>query len=452
MEKRIEKKMNKQEEWIQEVEVSVVGEYLQAKCLITSKDNKEECSYAFYVYKTGITEAIHKSKYTKMDTHQVLLTEGGEYCVKVLVKKNRSGEVKTKMSNPIRKKMKADIKYQNNLIHLAFETPKNSLHQYEYAYYLYQDGSIIDRCWYQRSQGEMTIEVRPIYSGTYQIRLFIRKDGEIVLNQLSNRLPIDLNTDTVIETRLENEKVFFSDIPVNYWFRSAKKNSKYLVISFSGLNSTEFQGKPPVYNHMRTLSPIDCHQLFILDSYKGQFCYYIGFGGTYDYERSVVALITTIANTYRIAPKNIIVVGSSKGGAAALYYSLKYQFGKAVIGAPQTYIANYLERRATSDSMKCRFQRFLGVDKKYGMDFWNHLILHQVSLTSQFPELYFHVGKDDFHYPEHLSPLLQHLDSKGVGYELDLADYANHNDMGIYFTPYLLEKVRLITSRKEVEN
>lgn len=347
---------------------------------------------------------------------------------------------------------KTAIKYQNNLIHLAFETPRNSLHQYEYAYYLYQEGHIIDRCWYQRSQGEMIIKVRPIYSGTYQIRLFIRKDGEIVLNQLSNLLPIDINTNTVIETRLENEKVFFSDVPVNYWFRSAKKKSKHLVISFSGLYSTEFQGGAPVYNHMRTLSPIDCYQLFILDSYKDQFCYYVGFGGSYDYERSVVALITTIANTYRIAPENIIVTGSSKGGSAALYYSLKYQFGKAVIGSPQTYIANYLKRRATSDSMNFRFQRLLGEDKKYGMDFWNQLIFHQVSLKKQYPELYFHVGKGDFHYPEHVQPLLQHLDRKGVEYELDLADYAKHSDTGLYFTPYLLEKVRLITSRKEVGN
>lgn len=109
MKKRLEKKMNKQEEWIQKVDVFSVGEYLQTKCRITSKGNKEEYTYAFYVYKTGIAEAINKSKYTKIDSHQVLLTEGGEYRVKVFVKKNRSGEVKTKMSNPIRKTMIFDI-------------------------------------------------------------------------------------------------------------------------------------------------------------------------------------------------------------------------------------------------------------------------------------------------------------------------------------------------------
>lgn len=340
------------------------------------------------------------------------------------------------------------LNYQSGLIHLDFKIVKDNRHFYEYAYYLYQNGQLIERFWYQPCLGEITIKVTPVYSGAYQIRLFVRKDTTIIFNQLSSMLLVDSTEKAVVETTFKNEKVFFNDIPVKYWFRTAKTDSDYLIISFSGLHSTEFQGGAPVYNHISTLAPVDCHQLFILDSYKNQFCYYVGLGGSYEYERTVIALITTYANTYRITPENIIVTGSSKGGSAALYYSLKYRFGKAIIGAPQLYIANYLKRRATSESMNLRFQRLLGQDEKQGISFWNQLIFNQVALTKQFPELFFHVGTGDFHYSEHLRPLLKKLDEKSVNYELDLANYTEHSDTGLYFSPFLLGKVQTIITRK----
>ncbi len=345
-----------------------------------------------------------------------------------------------------------ELNYQQGKLQLAFETTQKTKKYYEFAYYIYQDGQVIDRVWYEtfKRQGKLTF--KPIYSGSYQVRLFVRENGTVVFNQLSNVLWIDVLHKKQIETTLAAEKVFFSDHPVKYLFQAGNHDARHLVLSFSGLYSTEFQGGPPVYNHMRTLEPVLTHKLFILDSFQNQFCYYVGFGGEQEFERSVVALITTIANKYQIPAENIIATGSSKGGAAALYYSFKYHFGKAVIGAPQVYIAKYLEQRATSESMQERFNRFLGADPVFGKRFWNGLILNQALKVQSFPELHFHVGKGDFHYPEHLKPLLKKLDEKAVPYTLDIGQYEKHSDTGIYFTPFLLKKVQEIVMRKEEKN
>ncbi|EUJ20972.1 hypothetical protein ACRW9N_10640 [Listeria aquatica] len=103
MKKRLRKKMKKQEELIQGLDVFISDDYLQVKCHISRKVTPSDYEFAFYTYQTGIPEAVDKSKYTKFDTHQVLLKSGGEYRVKVFVRHLKSNEVVTKISQPIRK-------------------------------------------------------------------------------------------------------------------------------------------------------------------------------------------------------------------------------------------------------------------------------------------------------------------------------------------------------------
>ncbi|MHC5250869.1 hypothetical protein ACYRFS_06435 [Listeria kieliensis] len=109
MKKRLRKKMKKQEELIQDVAVFISGDHLQVKCHTARKINPEDYEFAFYTYQTGVAEAIDKSKYTSFDTHQVLLKSGGEYRVKVFVRRRGDSEVTTKISQPIRKTRIVDL-------------------------------------------------------------------------------------------------------------------------------------------------------------------------------------------------------------------------------------------------------------------------------------------------------------------------------------------------------
>lgn len=346
-----------------------------------------------------------------------------------------------------------DISYNNGKVILSFQLEQCEESRCEYAYYLYQDECVIQRIWYSECKKTTEVSFQPTYNGTYKFRLFVRKNNVIIFNELTNSLSIDSYNKKLIETTFDKkEKVFFSNEPVKYLFERSNEESKYLIISFSGLYSTEFQGGLPVYNHIRTLKSIKAHKLFILDAYKSQFCYYVGFGGSYDFESSVIALITAIAGKYNISPENIIATGSSKGGTAALYYSLKYKFGKAIIGAPQVYIAQFLDKKANSFSMRKRFENLIGDNEIQGKKFWNDLILNQVALNDNFPELHFHVGKGDYHYKEHLKVLLKELNKKKVPYQLELLNYQNHNDTGIYFRPFLFRIVKEITTRKSSDS
>ncbi|WP_099224797.1 accessory Sec system protein Asp2 [Listeria costaricensis] len=351
----------------------------------------------------------------------------------------------------IEKLIASELAYHEGKLTLVFKALYLLEATYEYAFYIYQDDHVIEREWYQPlSKKQTAIEYWPIRSGAYKVRLFLKKNGEVIANKVSNILNVDIVNNQTIKTTLEKEKIYYADNPVRYLFQKARKKSDKLLISFSGIHSQEFTGGPPVYNHFRTLWPCNINKLFILDDYKGQFCYYMGHNRGMDYERSVVGLITTIANELNISAENVIVSGSSKGGAASLYYSMKYHFGTAIIGAPQVFIAKYLEQRATAAPVIRRaLDNMLGDDQEAGKRYYNELIMNLVDTTTQFPAFTFHVGKGDMHYKQHLQPLLKKLDGKGVKYSLDLQNYSDHNQTGQYYAPFLLKTVTELLEDKK---
>lgn len=54
----------------------------------------------------------------------------------------------------------------------------------------------------------------------------------------------------------------------------------------------------------------------------------------------------SIVAKYQVKLNNVITVGSSKGGYAALYYALKYGFGHAIAGGPQVKLGDFYTIKA----------------------------------------------------------------------------------------------------------
>ncbi|MBC1357011.1 accessory Sec system protein Asp2 [Listeria booriae] len=352
----------------------------------------------------------------------------------------------------IEKMMVTPLVYHEGVLTVRFKALYLLEAAYTYAYYIYHNDTLIESNWYEPiGKEEVSINYKPLHSGTYKFRLFLKKDDQVIINKVTNMLNVDVANKQTVMTTLEKEQVYYNDNPVKYLFQKAKKKSDKLLISFSGLHSQEFKGGDPVYNHFRTLWPCDVNKLFILDEYKGQFCYYMGHNCKHDYERSVIALITTIANDLGISSDNIIASGSSKGGATSLYYAMKYHFGTAIVGAPQVYIAKYLKRRAMNNPIITKgFHNLIGPDREFGEKYYDDLIMHLLETEQSFPKFIFHVGTGDFHYEEHLKPFLKRCDAKGIPYELDLQEYSDHNQTGQYYAPFLLNTVTRILSGEKV--
>lgn len=231
----------------------------------------------------------------------------------------------------------------------------------------------------------------------------------------------------------ELEQVYQGEVPVRYIFEKASKPSDYLIIIFSAFSA---EGKPAEYNYYNTIIKYDCNKLFILDDQGERGCYYLGENRDFFVERSVIKLIDHICYHQNILYDHILACGSSKGGYSAIYFSIKYNFGHVVVCAPQVLLGNFL----SSMNSKKSTMNFIAGDRPDSKEFLNKLIFEIIEKSKKFPNISIHVGKDDYHYKDHVKPLIEAFDKKCQSVEIDLGNFSSHNEI-TFFQRYLNQKI-----------
>ncbi len=218
---------------------------------------------------------------------------------------------------------------------------------------------------------------------------------------------------------------------IKYLLRES--NNKKLIVIFSGFDT------PPKYRYTLTLRGFDINQLFILDDFKNRGGYYIGQAPKFNFESATIELIEKIIKEKNIKRSDVICAGSSKGGWAALYYAIKYNFGYSIIGAPQIKIMTYLNFVNYTDVI----ENMTGGDKQYVSTVENHL-LDIIEDSKNLPEIFLQIGVgDDHHYYKHILPFIDVIRKKEYYKNLNLKieNYGSHNDVAVYFPRYLCEKI-----------
>lgn len=226
---------------------------------------------------------------------------------------------------------------------------------------------------------------------------------------------------------------------VKYVLEEAKYNKDYLIVVFSGF--APITAKSPYrYNYIRTLRQIDANKLFILDKEGPRGSYYLGKAMTFDFEKDVIALIEAMMKKLNIDHQHVIMGGTSKGGSAALYYALKYKMGRAIVGAPQTKIANYIlsikiENEGTAEYI-------LGDRKnKANIQALNRLIYEQLETNNE-TRLSILSSEHDNQYSGHIIPFEEALKKIQRPYTLVLDnDIKNHNDVAKFYPAFLVNKL-----------
>jgi hypothetical protein len=223
-----------------------------------------------------------------------------------------------------------------------------------------------------------------------------------------------------------NEKVFKCSKNIRYIFEEGLFNRDKLVIVFSAFNSN----KTSQYNYLRAMGKYDCNKLFILDDYGVGGTYYLGRNG--EIESSVSALINHFVAKLNIRLSEVIAIGSSKGGSAALYFGLKYSLGTVISGGFQTRIGDYLSKAAPET-----MEYMVGEINDASILKLNSLHEKIVQNKNNLTKLYLHGGKGDWHYLKSMKPFINYLEKNEIRYDLDLQDYESHNDVGDHFINYL---------------
>lgn len=249
----------------------------------------------------------------------------------------------------------------------------------------------------------------------------------------------------IIQKIIKNEKQFAGEVNVKYMFFPSYKETHLLTVAFAGFHA---EGEPPKYNYLRTLEEFDCHQLFILDDFGARGSYYMCKNRDFKIERSIKKLIDHITEEYKIEQK--IAIGSSKGGSAAIYYGIKYDYDVVIAGSPQFYIGSYLKKVKSANSVL----KFMAGDaEEEDVAFLDVIIENIINEKKQIrTKVALCVGKDDSHYMTHSKPLITILEEKDVFYILDLPKYSRHSDIGKFFPKSIKSKLALFGSFSILED
>lgn len=127
------------------------------------------------------------------------------------------------------------------------------------------------------------------------------------------------------------------DCKVTYKFRPAKQDRKHLIVIFSGFrNKDTYDFDGSVIDGLRS------NILWIKDVFNDEYAYYL-YSQNKDLTISIYNLIEKIRIDLGLEKSHVTLTGFSKGGTAALYYGIKYNYTNIVSTVPQFKIGSYLK-------------------------------------------------------------------------------------------------------------
>ncbi|MGA5124685.1 hypothetical protein ACPCAG_15445 [Streptomyces pseudogriseolus] len=121
--------------------------------------------------------------------------------------------------------------------------------------------------------------------------------------------------------------------PVEFQFRPARGDHRNLLVVFSSVGSR--------YGFGNALDNVQCHILRIRDHFDGGASYYVARDMDFSVSGSVQSLIVSFMERLGVSRDGVTLLGASKGGSAALYYGIRYDYKNIVASTPQYFLGSY---------------------------------------------------------------------------------------------------------------
>ncbi|SFD26490.1 hypothetical protein [Streptomyces aidingensis] len=121
---------------------------------------------------------------------------------------------------------------------------------------------------------------------------------------------------------------------VEYQFRPARGHHPHLLVVFASVGT--------VWGFGNQLDQVQCNILRIKDRFDGGTSYYIARDMDCSLQEAVQAVIRGFAERLGLnSREQVTLLGHSKGGSAALYYGVKYDYRNIVMSTPQYFLGSY---------------------------------------------------------------------------------------------------------------
>lgn len=149
-------------------------------------------------------------------------------------------------------------------------------------------------------------------------------------------------------------------------------------------------------------------------------------------ESDILTVINKIMSKYQFTNKNVYIFGRSKGGFAALYYSLGSGFDNVYVSTPLFLIGDYYERHERFSPIV----NSLGFKHKNTLRYYLNDYFSNINDFSKIKNLNICVGENDYNKQKHTDYLIKWLEEKNIDYSLTIypgAEFSNDKEEFIKF-------------------
>ena len=188
---------------------------------------------------------------------------------------------------------------------------------------------------------------------------------------------------------------------LKYKFKPRKHDTRHLLVIFSGFGAnSEF-----TYDFENSLQACPSNILWIKDDFDGHCSYYILQNNNFAPEFAVQKLISTKLERLGLSKEQCTLAGFSKGGSAALYHGLKYNYRNIISTVPQMNIASYV-----ANNWKATAQNMFGEHNTDNIKEVDNLLPTLLkSDTFLDRNIYLLTSEADIQYETEISPFLGHF-------------------------------------------
>ncbi len=197
-----------------------------------------------------------------------------------------------------------------------------------------------------------------------------------------------------------DEKVFKYNNHEIIYTLSRNTTSNVMIVVFSGCAKLYENDKHP-YNFQNVLSSFPANVLYIRDNIGNRGVYYLAYKGDFSVSEGVCELIKKISSECNVSANNIITLGSSKGGSAALHIGLKIKCGNIIASVPQTKIASYIQATA-QDTYRDMVPKDDEENVFHKID--NYII--NLLKSNHDSTIYLLTSENDYQFKIHIAPIL----------------------------------------------
>lgn len=135
------------------------------------------------------------------------------------------------------------------------------------------------------------------------------------------------------KTELQTVKI--NGYEIRFIHKPCRKDCAHLLVLFNGYRHGGWE-------YANSINFFKCSVLMIADIFQdGQSCY-LGKNGTFEFSDAVAGLIHAVLDSLMLRPQDCTLIGPSKGGFAALYIGLKYNFKNIVAPAFVGHIGSWM--------------------------------------------------------------------------------------------------------------